>query len=162
MSWQDDVDAVYAEKRREKEAQLAERDAKSATEIERLARLDPLLKALYQVHNALNQRHWPAAYRSRQGLFRLQCSAEMSVPEITEEGYNEGSRYRLTASIIYYRYPSSGDELIMVRAGANIGADECIDKVRFIGKLWGGLTPALVKRAAARYCVEHKVDLGLG
>lgn len=162
MSWQDDIDAVRAEKRQKKEAELAEKQAKEAAEAERLACLDPLLIALYEVREALDRRRWPAAHRSRQGFFRWQYTAEMSVPEIAEEGYSEGSHYTLRASIVYHKYPSYGDELILVRAGTSLVGEERIGKVRFIGRMWRELTPALVKRAAARYCVEHKVDLGLG
>jgi hypothetical protein len=163
MSWQDDIDAAHAEKRRaEKAKQEADQAARSA-ESERLARVEPQLAALEQVRTALVRSKWPGAHRSRERLFQPQRVAEMPVTEIVEQsGDNETGFVEVMASITYYKHPSPAEALIFVKAGTYvISGENRVGNVLFSGSRWQELTPDLIKRAAARYCVTRGVQLSL-
>jgi hypothetical protein len=162
MSWQDDIAAARVEKERaELEARQQATDAQAA-DAERLARLQPQLAELKRVYSALCRQNWPAAYRTRYGLFRRHVSAEMEVPEIVEKVYGESGFAMVTARIRYSKYPSSYGVKITVQAGnySSIGSERVGD-IELRGSRWHEVTPDLIRRAAARYCVTHGVELAL-
>jgi hypothetical protein len=163
MSWQGDIVAALSEKHDTEEAkQRADQAARSA-EAKRLAQLEPQLVALEQVRAALVRSNWPGAHRSRQGMFRAQRVATMLVTEIVEDsGDHETGLVKVTAHITYHKYPMSEDMLIFANAGIYDSWNERrVGHVWFSGSRWAELTPELIKRAAARYCVTHNVELSL-
>ncbi len=163
MTWDDDIAAARVEKREaEEEKQRAAKAARSA-ESEQLARLEPQLAALATVRAALGRSGWLGAYRSREGLFRVQCVAEMPVTEIVDEvGDHETGHRKITADIVYMKHPRDDGAVILVRVGiSSVFSDRLIGDIQVIGDRWQELTPELIKRAAARYCVTHNVELSL-
>lgn len=154
---------LRAEKREAEEAKQKADFAEQSAEAETRRRLEPQLAALEQVHAALVRWNWPGASRSRRGPFRVQCVAEMAVTEIAEQtGDHETGFREITAKIMYFKYPGTGEALIQVRAGTySVFSEKRIGHVRLIGGRWRQLTPELIKRAAARYCITRKVEFSL-
>lgn len=166
MSWQDDLAAVRAEQDPvEHEAMQRAIDAQAAA-ASRLADLQPRLAELKRVHAALCRQKWPGAYRSPfrlgDGLVRRQVMAQMEIPEIIEKIHGESDFTMVKARIYYYKYPSSERVKVSVLAGhpSSLGHEQEGD-IELRGSRWREVTPALIKRAAARYCVRHGVELAL-
>ena len=164
-SWADEVAAAKqakqaAEAEQIRLSQVAEKAASQARRDQ-----DALVAELRRVHRALEAAGWPGSAGRRKGL-HVRHLVEMLIPEIHWSGTaNRDQSVELTARVSYRNYQRddrrSDPWLIAVSAGGR-GKGVHIGDVSFrssedIGKL----NPALVRRAAARYCAEHDVLLDL-
>jgi hypothetical protein len=163
MSWEDELAAAQVEIKRSEEARHAKARADKAAEEARGARLDEPVAELVRIRAALEEANWPGAATSREGLFRIQRVAEMPVSEIvTQAGDYETGLVDLTARILYYKYPAHDGLVVQVQAGTpDSWTRERAGAVEFLGSRWREVTPELMIRAAARYCVTRSVALSL-
>lgn len=169
MDWRERLATAEAQKRRaEQLAAQAAKDAHVAQEA-RLAVWHDLVQELERVRRALIDSNWPGAYRHREGLFKMQAVAEMSVTEITVKAGGVDDGYvDLPGQINYYKHPpfkhdpQSRGVVVFARVGvASSSTRERVGSIEFLGSHIRQLTPDMVVDAAARYCVDREVDLPL-
>jgi|HubBroStandDraft_1064217.scaffolds.fasta_scaffold442768_2 hypothetical protein len=163
MAWEDELAAARIEIKRSDDARHAKARANRAAEEARDGRFNEPVAELLRIRAALEQAHWPRAATSREGMFRIQRVVEMPVMEIvTREGDHETGLVDLTARILYYKYPAHDGPVICVQAGTlDSWTRERAGAVEFLGSRWREVTPELMIRAAARYCVTRSVALSL-
>lgn len=162
MSWEDDIAKARQEIR---DAELSKQRvlvADQEREEWRKAALRPQVETVLRVRAALERISWRGAFRATAGLRKPELSIDMPIREI-EWMAGESGRMPQVASITYYNRPSGRIQCLarVSTGGGHERDDVLVDDVYFSGERIDQVTPALIQRAAARWSVEHSIELPL-